>query len=165
MSEELTISPKVEKGVSLLQKYAVDLQITKPDDIASASVMVKEVDDMQATIEEQRTQFTKPLNESLRKINAFFKRFSGPLNTVDDVIRGKMITFKNEHKDIANKLGLIHFVTHDVIHIADEKRVPKEYWSVDNAKVKKALLEGKSVPGVVILTEESVSLNKGGVDL
>lgn len=158
MSENLTISPKIEKGVSMLETYAVGLQINSAEDIASASVMVKEVADMQTAIEEQRTQFTKPLNESLKKINAFFKRFSEPLNTVSEVIRGKMVVFKNAHKDIDNKLGLIHFVTRDVIEIVDEKKVPKEYWSVDKVKIKKALAEGIKIPGIILLTEESVSL-------
>lgn len=47
-------------------------------------------------IEDQRISFTKPLNESLKSINTFFKRFSDPIIQADRDLRNKLAKHRQE---------------------------------------------------------------------
>jgi hypothetical protein len=48
------------------------------------------------TIEDQRVAFTKPLNESLKSINTFFKTFSTPIKEADSELRNKLAKHRRE---------------------------------------------------------------------
>lgn len=160
MANELTVDPKIDRGIKGMTKYADSLSITKEEDIISASERVKAIKELKDNLEAQRTQFTKPLNESLRNINAFFKKFSKPLEEADKLIRGKMVEFQKTLPENANNsFGEVHFTTTTVIEVVDIKKVPAEYLMVDEVKVRKALAEGvTNIKGLSITKDKKVSL-------
>lgn len=160
MTNELTVDPKINKGIKGVVRYAEAVTIQTPADLVDASAQVKEIKDIQTKLEEQRLQFTKPLNESLRNINAFFKQFSKPLENADSLIRGAMVAFqKTLPEDAGNQFGEAHFTTVTKIVVDDIKKVPVEYLQVDETKVRKALAEGvTNISGLSFVKDKRVSL-------
>lgn len=155
----LSVDNKVTEGINDLKKKVDFTEIVNPDDLTKAGNFVKEVFDLKKNVEDQRILMTKPLNQALKNINAFFKKFSIPLEQIDILLRGKMVTFDNENKDLGlTQFGLIHFVRTNKIKVIDELAVPREYLSVNLAKVKVAISEGKVVPGIEVTKESHVSL-------
>lgn len=80
--------------ISQLQGYALALEINSDEDVERASEMIKEISTLKAQIEDQRTKITKPINDSLRQINAFFKQFSEPVLEADKQIRSKVAQYR-----------------------------------------------------------------------
>ena len=160
MANNLTVSPLVERGIKGMTKFADSLVITKEEDVIAASVRVKSIKELKDNLEAQRTEFTKPLNESLNKINAFFKQFSAPLEAADKLIREKIVKFqKTLPEDANNSFGEVHFTTSTTIKVVDITKVPYEYLMVDEKKVKAALKNGlTSIKGLSIEKDKKVSL-------
>lgn len=159
MANEMTIDPKVDKSIKSVVKYANDAAIMNVDDMVAASEKVRNLYDLKNQIEAQRTEFTKPLNESLKKINLFFKKFTQPLDEADRVLREKLKACKNTLQGEQNQFGLIHFVTVPVITVDDIKKVPTEYLMVDERKVQAAIKSGvTNIKGLTISEDKRVSL-------
>ncbi len=158
--KELSISPTVVQNVRDVEAYVNKIEITKPEQLVEASEFVEKISILNDNIEAQRTQFTKPLNETLKNINTFFKKFSDPVKKADKMLREKMISYKEMQGDnIENKFGKIHFTTYTDFEITDFDAIPKEYLSVDEAKIKKALAtEGTVIPGIKVTKGKRVSL-------
>ena len=157
--KELALEAKVAKQVKGVIKYAQEAIITTEEEMIEASEYVKEISTLQNAIEEQRTQFTKPLNTSLKNINAFFKKFSQPLEKADEELRAKLAACKKTMSEDQNMFGKIHFVSSTSYEIVDIKKVPIEYLSVDDRKVKAAIKAGvKTIKGLIIKNDPKVSL-------
>lgn len=160
MANELTVDPKIDRGIKGMTKYADSLSITKEEDVISASERVKAIKELKDNLEAQRTQFTKPLNESLRNINAFFKKFSKPLEEADKLIRGKMVEFqKTLPENASNQFGEVHFTTTTRIEVVAIEKVPYRYLQINESEVQKALDEGvTNIPGLSFVKDKRVSL-------
>lgn len=156
MTNDLQIKPEVQKGIKDLTQYAEDLRVTTGKDAEEAGIKLFQISELKKTVEDQRTAITKPMNLALRSANAFFKRFSEPLETIDQQIRAKVVEFGKTTEQTA--FGVIHFRKNQVITVVDEAKVPKQYLTVDMKKVKLALEAGKTIPGIEVVEEKSVSL-------
>jgi hypothetical protein len=158
---ELTISPEVNKGIKAIKAFAYMVVVDNPDTAIKAGDQVLKISKLKDAVEGQRTEFTKPLNESLRSINAFFKQFSEPLEEADAIIRNKIITFKAQNEEALkeiNTFGVLHFTNIEVVEVVDIKKVPREYMEVDMVKVKKAIAGGIKIPGIKVNTRRKTSL-------
>ena len=51
-------------------------------------------------VEEKRKFFVKPLNDQVKKINAMFKEYAAPLEQSDNLLRGKILTYRREQDRI-----------------------------------------------------------------
>lgn len=153
---DLTVKPEVEKGIKALTKYANDLNVKTPQDAEEAGLKLYQISELKKSVEDQRTEITKPMNLALRSANAFFKRFSEPLEILDKQIREKVVLFGNTTEQ--NSFGAIHFRKNQVITIEDEEKIPAKYLSPDMAKIKADLKLGIEIPGIKITEEKSVSL-------
>lgn len=51
-------------------------------------------------LEERRKFFTKPLNDQVKRINDLFKDLGAPLETADSILRGKVLTYRQEQEKI-----------------------------------------------------------------
>lgn len=160
MANELTVDPKIDSGIKKIVKYAGALTIASEQDVVDASERVKHIKELKDGLEAQRTQFTKPLNESLRNINAFFKKFSQPLDEADTAIREKMVEFqKTLPVEATNTFGEVHFTTSTTFTVEDITKVPVEYLAVDAKKVNDAIKNGTThIDGLSIKQEKRVSL-------
>jgi len=83
---ESQISPVIEKA----QGYVVDTI----EDVENASSFLKEIKDMEKVVEDKRTEFTKPLNQSLKSINDTFKKMREPLEQARDLLTKKILAWK-----------------------------------------------------------------------
>ena len=153
---DLTIKPEVSKGIKSLTKYAEDLKVSSPEEASDAGIKLYQISELKKAVEDQRTEITKPLNLSLRSINAFFKKFSVPLETIDAQIRAKVVEFGKETEETA--FGVIHFRKNSVIEVVDIDKVPRKYMMVDLLKVKADLKDGVEISGIKVTEEKSVSL-------
>ena len=138
-------------------------------------------------IEGKRTAITKPLNKSLKEVNALFKELSQPLKDADAIIRTKVLGFRNEQRLIAekeeakrHKLQAAHAAKGHKVHapavveavvgksttqkrwvfeVLDIMKVPKEYLVIDSAEVNDAIADGKrDIPGLKIYQKETLSV-------
>jgi len=138
-------------------------------------------------IEKKRTSITKPINESLRTTNAMFKELSEPLKTADKIIRNKVLLFRAEQQDKADKerirrenIQASHEAKGHEIHelvpveadvgnsttemrwtydLVDIKKVPKEYIELNLGAIRKAISGGeRNIPGLKIYQKPVLSV-------
>ncbi len=130
------------------------------------------------TVEDQRIAFTKPLNESLRNINQFFKRFSDPISQADRELRTKLANHRKaleakkveeqisaaendepEVPELRKKIGGVVVKKVWTFKILDKESVPHQYLVVDEVAVRAAIRSGvREIAGITIFQEDQVSL-------
>jgi len=84
----------MEKQVSPLVAQAGKYIIKSVEDVDKSSEFLKKVKDTEREIEAKRLEFTKPLNQSLRAINATFKQLKEPLVEARILLTGKIMDWK-----------------------------------------------------------------------
>jgi len=156
MNDILTISPEVEQGVKTLDSYTQSLVITTTEQAEEAGNNLAKISSLKKQIEDKRTEITKPLNASLKSINAFFKKFSEPLDNSDAQIRTVLVDFGKTVEQTT--FGVVHLRSNQVISVVDENLVPREYLQVNMARVKIDVKSGKTIPGIEVLLDQTVSL-------
>lgn len=143
----------------------------KDDDyLTEGTFLLNKLSNAKKSIEDRRIEFTKPLNESLRSINKFFKTFSDPIAQADAELRKKLA----EHRkilegmqiesgtfdpDARKKIGGI--VAKDVwtFEIIDSSQVPDQYKVVDEVKIRAAIRSGvREIAGIKIYQDKQISL-------
>jgi hypothetical protein len=152
----LTVSPEVEQGVKALDTYAKSLVITTVEQAEEAGDNLAKISYLKKAVEDQRTEITRPLNVSLRSINAFFKKFSEPLESIDEQVRAKVAEFGKTAGQ--TNFGMIHMRSNEVVVVDDESLVPREYMQVNMTRVKADIKAGRTIPGIKVVVEQSVSL-------
>ena len=78
-----------------------DFTIADNEDYGLAAEELQAVKARQKTLEGQRTSITVPLNAALKAVNALFGGPADVLVRAESVIKGKMLTWKNEQERIA----------------------------------------------------------------
>jgi hypothetical protein len=89
----------LEKQASPLIKEAQGYKIESVESVEKASVFLRKLKDTENMIEAKRLEFTKPLNQSLRAINATFKKVKEPLVEARNLLTGKVITWKTAERE------------------------------------------------------------------
>jgi len=84
----------MEKQVSPLVAQAGKYIVESVEDVDKSSEFLKKVRDTEREIEAKRLEFTKPLNQSLRAINATFKQLKEPLVEARQVLTNKILDWK-----------------------------------------------------------------------
>jgi len=84
----------MEKQVSPLVAQAGQYIIKSVEDVDKSSEFLKKVKDTEREIEAKRLEFTKPLNQSLKAINATFKQLKKPLIESRLVLTDKILSWK-----------------------------------------------------------------------
>lgn len=152
----LEVPREVEKGIKELQTFAENLNIQSVEDAEEAGNKIYIISDLKKKVEDQRTAITKPQNLALRSANAFFKRFSTPLETIDQQLREKVALFGKENN--IDVFGVVHLRKNTVIEVTDVNKVPRSFMQPNMAKIKQAVKDGKEVPGITVSEDKSVSL-------
>ncbi len=88
----------LEKQASPLVKASQEYKIASVEDVDNASAILKGLRDTERTIEAKRQEFTKPLNQSLRAINASFKKIVEPLVESRKVLTQRIIDWKTAER-------------------------------------------------------------------
>ena len=92
---------KIQEGLKPTIKQLMEDQLTydpfKDNDyLEQGSFLLSKLANAKKEIENQRLAFTKPLNESLKSINIFFKTFSEPIEQADRELRDKLAKHRRE---------------------------------------------------------------------
>lgn len=132
--------------------------------------------DLWKSLNDQRLEQTRPLDEAKKKIIAWF---DGPINMLNDAItrrRAQMKRFELEQEkkneairkeaEAKGEIALTATAKAEGIstrkvwkwRITDESKVPEYYWSVDADKVNQIVRSNKehtAIPGIEVYFEES----------
>lgn len=92
--DEVVLALHVE--ASKLRHYADIRVIATNEDIKLATDDLGFIARLKKTIEEKRKEYIDPINEHLKAINEAFKEFTEPLGEADRIIRGKILTYRQE---------------------------------------------------------------------
>ena len=136
-------------------------------------------------LEEERQTYTKPINESLSKLNVKFKSLTNPLKEAERGVKDAVLVYrkeKEEHRQIeeaklqkknGNENITLPDVVPDIIEsksgeirtrktwtfkVIEEKSIPRAYMMIDEKKVKEAIRNGeRKIKGLEIYQEEDLS--------
>lgn len=163
---------KLMEDQSLYDPFKDDAYLTQ------GTFLLARFDKAKKTVEDQRLEFTKPLNESLKAINRFFKNFSEPIEQADRELRDKLTKHRKELEakqieaqiksaendgpevpDLRKKIGGVVVKKVWTFKIENIEAIPTQYMAVDQVKIRAAIRSGvREIPGVIILQEDVVSL-------
>jgi len=178
---------KETKTVSTMVSKSSKLTLVKTDeDVTKATEFLVQVKNKIDEYEEERQGYTKPLNETLRKLNARFKELTEPLKTAARTVNDAILSYreekeakrlieqakfqkKNGNTDIElsstlpdiveSKSGESRVSKHWTFEVVDEKKVPREYLTVNDAKVDEAIKNGvREIAGLKIFQKERLSI-------
>lgn len=129
-------------------------------------------------LEEKRKFFVQPLVESQKRINAEFKVLSERLEVMKEVLKGKLLSYRQIVEEVAKKtqeklnemaqknglpaiekpiienqvkssVGLSFTIRRWNFRVLDEAKIPDEFWLLDEMKIRSRMREGiKNIHGV-----------------
>jgi len=88
-----------QEGQKALQ-YAQARVVQSDDDVKLATDDLSIIATRKKVMEEQRTSYTKPLNDHLKAVNEAFKRFMEPWNEADTLNRSKILAYRAEQERV-----------------------------------------------------------------
>ena len=94
---------QVKKVVDKLTAITI---ISTSDDLANAMSTLKVAKDIEKAIESKRTELVKPLNDEVKRINAFAKTLTADLTTAIDGGKKLVIAYNQEEERKAKKVRL-----------------------------------------------------------
>ena len=176
---------KIRKGNVPLVNAANRLVVSSPVDENQAYDVLKTIKEKINVIEKRRTSITKPLNHSLREVNSLFKELSQPLREADDVIRDKILEFRQlqaekaakeeakrrkiqqSHKAKGHNVGAPAIVEVETgksvtqkrwtYELVDVDKLPRKYLIPNKAAIDFAVRRGiRKIPGLRIYQKESL---------
>lgn len=187
-TENLDKKITAEKSVVVkIAKKSEKLVLVKSDeDVVKATEFLVQVKTKIDSLEEERQSYTKPINESLRRLNARFKELTEPLKNAEKIVKEAILSYRAERETkrledetkLQKKNGNSNIILQDalpniiesksgesrtsvkwVFEVEDEKKVPREYLVVDDTKVNEAIRSGtRKIPGLKIFQKESLSI-------
>jgi len=181
-----SVEVQARKDAIRLGKVAACTVVQSMEDEASAYEHLKDIKTILKTIENKRTEITKPINASLKSVNKMFKELKKPFESADFIIRGKILEYRREQEEIAEKerqrrekIQAAHEAkghqTNDLVEVekdvAEETvtvkrwtfrivnidKVPRNYFEFSSAAVRKAIRDGeRNIPGLEIYQEKGL---------
>ncbi|MCP6727372.1 MAG: hypothetical protein KJI69_05185 [Patescibacteria group bacterium] len=177
---------KENRSIVQIASRADKVALIKSDgDLTKAVEFLVQVKKKLKEYEEERLTYTKPINESLSKLNAKFKEITVPLKDAERGVKDGILAYKREREEIRlieekklqKKNGNKNIVLTDAIpdivesksgeirarktwtfEVLEEKTVPRAYMMVDDKKVKEAIRNGeRNIKGLKIFQEEDLS--------
>jgi len=89
----------LEEQVSPVVAQAESYEIDSVQVVESASFFLQKIRDTEKIIESKRTEFTKPLNQSLKAINSTFKKLSEPLVQARKLVTDKILSWRRTEQE------------------------------------------------------------------
>jgi len=89
---------EIKKDAKALQIKVQKIKITTDKEVVQATEMLSQVNARAKRIEEIRLSYTKPLNDSLRKINADFKMALAPYEEMLKILKRAILDFRAEQE-------------------------------------------------------------------
>lgn len=178
---------KESRPVALMTTKANKLTLIKTDkDVTKATEFLIQVKTKIKSLEYERLEYTKPINETLKKLNARFKELSTPLKNAEKIVKNAILKYrekkeeqllkiesefkkknKNQNIDITSTLpdivesksGETRISKKWTFEITDERNIPRDYVSADADKINDAINKGtRKIKGIRIFQKERVSV-------
>ncbi len=178
---------KESKIVALIVNKAEKLTLIKTDeDVTKATEVLVKIKDQIKAYEDERQEYTKPINETLRKLNARFKELTEPLRNGERILKDAIVEYraikeekraeqeaklqkKNGNTDIVvesslpdiveSKSGETRITRRWVFEVIDENKIPRGWLTIDERKINDAIKEGvRDIPGLKIFQKEDISV-------
>jgi len=89
---------EVTGEITSLERFAANYAVTTPAQYEAGAEDLKRVKAAQKKLEDTRTSITGPINESLKRINAFFKKPADALASIERKIKGALGAFYEEQQ-------------------------------------------------------------------
>ena len=89
---------KIQKDTYALERKANGFQLKNDADVESAVEFLGQVKTRSKRLEEMRVEYTKPLNDHIKKINADFKGWLAPYIEMETRIKGMIGTYRAEQE-------------------------------------------------------------------
>jgi threonyl-tRNA synthetase len=156
--------PVVETGLKYAvtaEKKAKTLTIKTDDELTVVYDFLKEVKEKMTEIDTERKSIVKPINDSVKKINAMFNEPYDKLEAIEEIIKRSILFYQNEQARIQrekeakvqaklDRQGIDEVVVPKVVNkvaaftggqtrkkytakIIDPTKIPKEFWIIDIA--------------------------------
>lgn len=97
------VNPQTDAAVASLHSQALrfksaaeKLVIASDSDVISATTDLSVIANLKKAIEDQRKEYTQPLNNYLKTISDAFKAFTEPITHADKLVRGKILAYRAE---------------------------------------------------------------------
>lgn len=175
----------VKQQANKVIKEVEELKITSAPTLEKAKVMLSSITDNQKILKGIREEMTKPINEGLSKIRAFFSPVEDNLGIANKELKWKMsvynekikIEVEQKKKQIAEKVenGDTSFKKaskqmeraekkveamptrkHRDIEIIDESKIPDKYWELNIVTLRRDALSGIEISGIKVVEREII---------
>ena len=87
-----------ENEITIIEIKANEIVINNNDSLNTAVDYLSHIANTKKRIEDTRKTMVKPINDGLKAINEWFKRFSVPLEKADKTLRNKILTYRREQE-------------------------------------------------------------------
>lgn len=94
---------KINKNVKSIQDEAGSIMIKNEQDVQNAVAFLQKIRSWKKRINDIRLSYTKPLNESLKRINTDFKNSEKPLDILDKDVSQKMCDYREKEAEKIRK--------------------------------------------------------------
>jgi len=88
----------VTTEIATLESFAANYAVATVEQFNAGAADLARVKGMQKKLEETRTGITGPMNEALKRVNAFFKSPADRLAAIEQKIKGALVAFDNEQR-------------------------------------------------------------------
>lgn len=146
--------------------------------LEQGTFLLSRFDKAKKMVEDQRLVFSKPLNESIKWVNSFFRNFSEPIEIADRELRNKLAIHRKqleaekleeqidayendlpEVQSLNKKIGGVVVKKVWTFKVIDGSQIPVQYMAIDSVKIRAAIHSGaRQIPGISIYQTEQVSL-------
>lgn len=90
----------VTAEIASLETYAATYAVRNPEEYEAGANDLKRVKAAQKKLEDTRKSLTTPINESLRRLNDFFRGPADRLAGIERIIKSKLVTYSDEQERI-----------------------------------------------------------------
>jgi len=104
MSKEVNISRMEEitqpfnEQIPELVDAAESFVVESEEDVSKASEFMSSLKKMERAIEDKRLEVTRPINESIKTLNAMFKELSAPILSATNTMYSKIMSWRTKEK-------------------------------------------------------------------
>lgn len=85
-----------ENEITIIEVKANEIVVDNNDSLNTAVDYLSHIANTKKNVEDTRKTMVKPINDGLKAINEWFKRFSVPLEQADKTLRGKILVYRQE---------------------------------------------------------------------
>lgn len=144
---------QIEKNNQSITERATSLVIADEKTQNEAVDYLSGIARAKKDLEEKRVFFVKPLNDQVKKINEFFKKYSTPLLEADGILRRKMVDYRTVLRKIEEEKN------RKALELAKSVGIEQEELDME-VKPEAAKTESGTVSGRKVMRFELVDENK-----